>query len=114
MLAVVFTGPAVDNAGRAITRAALTNACKQVGAFEVHPSIRATTQLLVASRKDTVKARRAQERGLPVLTYPEFINRYLREVPIESSGPFNPYIDKVDQDMLVPDFTEGLAEGDIL
>lgn len=114
MVAVVFTGPAVDNAGRSITRAALTNACMKVGAFEVHPAIRANTELLVASRKDTVKARRAEERGLPVLTYPEFINRYLKEVEIESVGTFNPYTDKVDQDLLVPDFTEGLAEGDIL
>lgn len=114
MISVVFTGPAVDNAGRSITRAALTNACMQVGTFEVHPSIRTTTHLLVASRKDTVKAKRAAERGLPVLTYPEFINHYLKEVPIEAGGQFNPWTDKVDQDLLVPDFTEGLADGDIL
>jgi hypothetical protein len=114
MLGVVFTGPAVDNAGRSITRAALTHACMKVGAFEVQPSIRATTKILVASRKDTVKARHAAERGLPVMTYPEFINHYLKEVPIESAGQFNPWTDKVDRDLLVPDFTEGLSKGDIL
>jgi hypothetical protein len=115
MMGVVFTGPAVDNAGRSITRAALTSACAKAGGFEVQPSIRVSTHLLVASRKDTVKAKRAAERGLPVLTYPEFINHYLKEVPIESVGTFNPWTDKkVDQDLLVPDFTEGLSDGDIL
>lgn len=114
MLNVVFTGPAVDNAGRSITRAALTNACLKLGQVGVQPAIRSDTALLVASRKDTVKARRAEERGVPVLTYPEFINRYLRNVEIESVGAFNRYTDKVEQDMLVPDFTVGLEEGDLL
>lgn len=114
MVSVVFTGPAIDNAGRSITRQALENACMVVGNIGVQPAIRADTEVLVASRKDTVKARRAAERGLPVLTYPEFINHYLDGVEIEAGGQFNRFTDKIDQDMLVPDFTVGLAEGDLL
>lgn len=103
---VVFTGPAVDSSGKAILRANLAAACQEVG-MEVQRSVRKNTEVLVASRTDTVKARKAKERGLPVMTYPQFIATYLRGVEIKEGGVLNPYTDKVDSDLLVPDFTEG-------
>jgi hypothetical protein len=45
-----------------------------------------------------------------VLTYPEFIGRYLRTVDIVHGGTPNRYTDKVDLDMLVPDFVPGVFD----
>jgi hypothetical protein len=106
---VVFTGPAVDNAGRAIARDNLTLACKKAG-VTVQTAVRPDTELLVASRKDTVKAKEAGATGLTVLAYPEFIGRYLRTVDIVHGGTPNRYTDKVDLDMLAPDFMAGVFD----
>jgi hypothetical protein len=106
---VVFTGPAVDNAGHSITRDNLTLACKKAG-VTVQTAVRQDTELLVASRKDTVKAKNAGATGLTVLTYPEFIGRYLRTVDIVHGGTPNRYTDKVDLDMLAPDFMAGVFD----
>ncbi|MCL4743801.1 MAG: hypothetical protein KJZ83_00150 [Burkholderiaceae bacterium] len=102
---IVFTGPAVDGYGRSILRANLIKACEQAG-MEVHCGVRADTTVLVASRIDTAKAARATERGLTVMTYPQFIGTYLRGTEIAEGGEVNPYTSKVDLDLLVPDFTE--------
>jgi BRCA1 C Terminus (BRCT) domain. len=103
---VVLTGPAIDGCGKAILRANLIKACKEAG-IEVQGSVRADTTLLVASRTDTVKAKAAESRGIPVVTYPQFIATFLRGINIEEGGAPNPYTDKVNLDMLVPDFTNG-------
>ena len=101
---VVFTGPAFDGSGQSILRAHLASACMAKG-LNIQPSVKATTDLVIASRKDTVKATGAAKRGLKVLTYPEFINRYLSGVEIATGGKPDKYTDKVDIDLLVPDFT---------
>lgn len=79
-------------------------ACTQVNGISVQSAIKPDTDMLVASRKDTVKAKRAAESGLPVLTYPEFITRFLVDVDVEVGGVPNRYTDKVDIDSLVPCF----------
>jgi hypothetical protein len=101
---VVFTGPAYDGSGHSILRAHLASATIAQG-LKVQPSVMASTDLLIASRKDTVKAAGAMQRGVKVLTYPEFINRYLSGQAIATGGKPNKYTDKVDLDLLVPDFT---------
>lgn len=106
MMKVVLTGPAVDGCGKSILRANLIKACKEAG-VEVQPRVSPDTDALVASRTDTVKAAAAKNLGLPVITYPQFIATYLRGVEIEEGGIANPYTDRVDPDLLVPDFTNG-------
>ena len=109
-LTVVFTGPAVDSFGRRITRQDLTAACIEKGGLAVQPAITPDTAVLVASRLDTQKARRAAANGIPVLTYPEFIAFHLRGVTIASSGVVNSYTDlgPMDPELLVPVFDDVL------
>ena len=116
MTNVVFTGPAVDGTGHTVLREALIQACQAKGSMNVQPSVQTTTNLLVASRTDTVKAKKAVSRGLTVLTYPKFIGKFLRGVVLPTDGVPGKYVDKIDLDLLVPDFTEGeqLADLDVL
>ena len=102
---VVFTGPAFDNSGHSIVRDNLIAACMKKGNFNVQPCVKATTDMVVASRLDTAKAKGAAQRGLAVLGYPEFINKFLRGVDVASGGKPNHYTDKIEKDLLVPDFT---------
>ena len=106
---VVFTGPAFDGNGQSVLRAHLAAACSSRG-INVQNAVTGSTHVLIASRKDTVKAAGAMQRGVKVLTYPEFINRYLSGQAIATGGKPNKYTDKIDLDLLVPDFTgaEGL------
>lgn len=104
---VVLTGPAIDGCGKPILRANLIEACRKAG-IEVQSRVGADTNLLVASRSDTVKAKAAASRGVPVITYPQFVAAYLRGIEIKEGGRPNPFTDKVDMDLLVPDFTDGL------
>jgi hypothetical protein len=106
MLNVVFTGPAFDTNGQSIIRANLIAACQKTGLF-VQPAVKATTDVLVASRKDTVKAKTDKERGLKVLTYPEFISKFLAEVEIMSGGKPDKWCDAI-AEIQVQDFTVGL------
>jgi hypothetical protein len=101
---VVFTGPAFDNAGNSIVRDNLIAACAKQG-FCVQSAIKASTQLVVASRTDTIKAMGAAARGMAVLSYPSFIAHYLDGVEIAKGGEPNHYTDKIEKDLLVPDFT---------
>lgn len=105
---VVFTGPAFDGQGQSILRANLAKACA-AKSIVVQSSIKPTTNILVASRKDTVKAHCAAKRGLVVVTYPEFIAAFLDGVEIATGGKPDRYADAVDKDLLVPDFTDGAA-----
>jgi hypothetical protein len=89
---VVFTGPAFDEIGKPINRADLIDACSKVG-ITVHKQFGITAQLLVASRIDTCKARAAALRGAALMTYPQFIERFLEGTPIEKKGPRNKYVD---------------------
>ncbi|MBN7763693.1 hypothetical protein JYP52_21375 [Nitratireductor aquibiodomus] len=114
MLSVVLTGPAIDNAGRSIIRENLIAACHQTGKLSVAKRVNMSTDLLVASRTDTVKAKAAAANGVVVLSYPQFINRYLHGVEILSGGKPNRYMDRIDKDLLVPDFTEGMDPSDLL
>ena len=61
----------------------------------------------MASRTDTVKAKAAAARGIAVFTYPEFIAKFLRGVQIATGSVPNSFIDAVDKNLLVPDFTNG-------
>jgi hypothetical protein len=90
---VVFTGPAFDENGQAIVRADLTYACTCKGGIVVQTGVDARTHLLVASRIDTVKAAKAADRGIVVITYPEFIATYLSNVDIPRNGSSNRYVD---------------------
>jgi hypothetical protein len=72
---VCFTGPAIDRAGDPILRDVLTRTVARMG-MTVHTTMTSATQLLVASRTDTVKAQKAASRGIPVLTYPTFLEQF--------------------------------------
>lgn len=114
MLNVVFTGPAFDSAGQSILRANLIAACEPT--MHVQHSMSKDTNLLVASRTDTVKAKMAVQRGIKVMSYPEFLARYLVGVEIPTEGVPNKFTDKIDTDLLVPVFlsNEQLEKIDVL
>jgi len=115
MLQVVFTGPAIDGEGYSITRANLEKACSATCSVTMQNRVDSVTDLLVASRMDTVKALQAAAKGVTVLTYPEFISRYLKGVNVVRGGIPNRYTDVIDQNLLVPDFTEGVfSQADML
>lgn len=111
---VVFTGPAFDNHGRAVLRANLIAASEASGRFRVQSAVTAATQILVASRTDTVKAKKAAALGVEVMTYPEFIGRELAGVDLKIGVTPNAYSPYVDKGLLIPDFTVGLSEDDLL
>lgn len=112
---VVFTGPAFDAQGNSIVRADLTYACIEKGGIEVQPRVDALTDLLVASRIDTVKAGKAADRGITIMTYPEFIHNFLGGVTIPANGPANRYVDafRAVRAMSAPQ-QQALAEMDVL
>jgi hypothetical protein len=114
MINAVFTGPAYDGTGHAIIRDNLIAACLTTGAITVAPRISCSTDVLVASRKDTVKAKAAAARGIPVLTYPEFIQSYLKLTKVPTGAKPNAYTDCIDTDIPVPDFTWVFNENDVL
>src|SRR5271157_5732304 len=99
MMNLVFTGPAFDNGGHGVVRADLIAACKATGKFNVQSFVRADTDLLVASRTDTVKAKNAKERGLEVLSYPQFIRSFLSTVELKRGAKPDKYTDLVDLDL---------------
>ena len=111
MLNVVFTGPAFDNGGHAVVRADLIAACKATGKFAVQSSVRTDTDLLVASRTDTVNAKSAKERGIEVLSYPQFIRSFLSDVDLKRGAKPDKFTDLVDHDLLVPAFGNVMLEG---
>jgi hypothetical protein len=82
----------------------LISACAEKGKLHVQSSVRGDTDVLVASLTDTVKAKAAHARGVAVLTYPEFISRFMRNVELKRGSKPNHYVDAVDLDLLVPDF----------
>ena len=90
---VVFTGPAFDALGNSIVRSDLTYACIAKGGITVQPRVDAFTDLLVASRIDTVKAGKAANRGIAIMTYPEFIHTFLKDAAIPANGAANRYVD---------------------
>ena len=101
---VVFTGPAFDNSGHSVVRADLIAACVSTGKFTVQSSVKADTDMVVASRTDTRKAKGAAARGLLVLSYPTFIRSFLSDLVLKSGAQPSKYTDKIDLDLLVPDF----------
>lgn len=112
MTTVVFTGPAVDSFGNAVVRASLVSACEKKSIC-VREAIGADTDLLVASRVDTTKAKKAAARGVIVIGYPEFISRFLSDVPVVTSGVFNFHTkgsSRLALDLMVPDFTDAAME----
>src|ERR1019366_9278931 len=103
---VVFTGPATGLNGESIVRDDLITACAVAGISVVKvvkPGV-----ILVASRKDTVKAKAALSAGCAVLTYAEFIGALKQvDVMVEKTGAEpNKYTDAPDDDDQVPDFTK--------
>ena len=72
MLNIVFTGPGHDSQGNPILRADLIAAAQAAG-YAVLSSMQHGANLLVSSRVDTVKARKAVERGIPIIGYAEFL-----------------------------------------
>lgn len=69
---VCFTGQAVEHSGQLILRDDLIVASQKAG-FVVYRNFQVDTKLVVASRTDTVKAKNAVAKGIPVITYPEFL-----------------------------------------
>jgi Fe-S oxidoreductase len=78
MTKVVFTGPAYDAADNPILRADLKKVAQKAG-YTVLDHFCCGTQLLVASRLDTVKARKAAEQNIEVISYPEFLDRLTQQ-----------------------------------
>lgn len=105
---VCFTGPAFDALGQSVLRADLIKSAQELG-FVIHPAVRPTTQMLIASRVDTVKAKKAKAQGVEVLSYPHFIMVYLHGSVAKSDGQPAPYVD-----MELPDFAKGLKMEDLL
>lgn len=68
---VVLTGTGYREDGVAILRADIIRQA-ETRDFHVQTSVQASTELLVASRTDTTKARKAQEKGIEVISYQEF------------------------------------------
>ncbi len=94
-LNVVFTGPAILEDGRLIPRSNLVAACKQFGAIQVQPRVRGDTDLLVASRTDTVKAKSAAASGIMVLSYQTFVDRHLCGACLPEDGEVDRFTDSV-------------------
>ena len=69
---IVFTGPGIGLHDEPITRAELKAAAEARG-HTIRQSVTLDTEMLVASRTDTVKARRAAERGILVIDYKAFV-----------------------------------------
>ena len=69
---IVFTGPGTGLDGAPVTRAALKTAAEAKG-HTVRASLTLDTEMLVASRTDTVKACKAAQRGVLVVDYPTFV-----------------------------------------
>lgn len=111
---IVFTGPAIDLNGQAILRASLVAACQFTGRFNVQSAVTATTDFLIASRADTTKAKKALERGVTVLTYPEFISRQLAGIPLKTGYGSQPYKPAWSPRKEQPDYTLGLGPDDLL
>ena len=89
---IVFTGPGTGLDGAPITRAQLKAAAEARG-HTVKASVTLDTELLVASRTDTLKARKAAERGILVIDYPTFVAECLDgEVGRTNARP-DPYVD---------------------
>lgn len=102
---VVFTGPAKFN-GEPVVRSDLTSAAVKAG-YVVRDKVDAQTNLLVASRTDTVKAKAAEAMGITVIDYQMFgvILQQAGQPILKSGEKPNPYVD-VDLDDHVPDFTQ--------
>lgn len=114
MINAVFTGPAYDRTGNAIIRDNLIAARLKTGAITVAPRISCSTDVLVASLKDTVKAKAAAARGIPVLAYLEFIQSHLNLTKVPAGAKPSAYTDGIDTDIPVPDFTWVFNENDVL
>lgn len=82
---IVFTGTAYDRKGTQILRADLASHAEDLG-YTVQRSVQKSTQMLVASRVDTVKARKAEQAGIEVIDYPTFLEGYLYVDTIPASG----------------------------
>ncbi len=95
-LTLCFTGPAVDHRGNSVLRADLKARAEDFG-FVVKGSVTQAVQVLVASRIDTVKARKAKDRGMIVITYPDFIQQSLGgSVPHQEGSILVPVVDSFD------------------
>ena len=73
---IVLTGPAYLGKEK-ILRTRIITACKREK-ITVDRRITGSTNFLVASRQDTVKARAAKMMDVPVITYDDLIFRTLR------------------------------------
>lgn len=111
---IVFTGPAFDLNGQAILRANLVAACQMTGRFNVQSAVTSATDLLIASRTGTAKAKKAAQRGVEVMTYPEFISRALAGIPLKTGHETQAGKLRVAQEMVHGDYTLGLSPTDLL
>ena len=93
MLNLVFTGAASNKAGKALVRGNLIAACRNTGRLAVQEGVKADTDLVVASRADTVKARAAAARGLKVVSYQAFLAEHLLNVAIPTDGAWSWFTD---------------------
>jgi NAD-dependent DNA ligase len=96
---IVFTGPGTGLDGEPITRAELKAAAEAHG-HTVKASVTLDTEILVASRTDTVKAHKAAARGIIVVDYPTFVAECLDGEVERSNARTDPYIDSHQLDLL--------------
>ena len=108
---IVFTGAAVGSDGHPIKREDIIKASKMAG-FHVQAKVDALTDILVASRDDTVKAKNATAGGVAVVTYVQwFTTLAKRGVEIGdfiTEGPGNAWTDTAipkEESGEVPDFS---------
>ncbi|MBS7812389.1 BRCT domain-containing protein [Roseococcus pinisoli] len=105
---VVLTGPAVTANGDVVLRADLISQATKLG-WNIQKSVQATTEMLVASRADTVKAREAKERGIIVVTYAEFLAQI---GPVPATGTYDGNVDWVPPPKKL--FAKALAQAALL
>lgn len=74
---VCFTGPGHDRTGATITRKDLAELATAAG-HTVQTGVTEDTDLLVSSRDDTLKAKKAKALEVPVTGYSQFIEDYLK------------------------------------
>jgi NAD-dependent DNA ligase len=91
---ICFTGPAHKSDGSPVLRADLKKAAERNG-MRVRASFTMDCDMLVASRFDTTKARKAMERGKRVMDYGSFIEQFLDGYVPEEGEP-DPWVDDLE------------------
>jgi hypothetical protein len=104
---VVLTGPATTRDGKAVLRGDLAALARTQG-HTIQTVVNARTEILVASRADTVKARAARNTGIKVVDYPTFIASLGGYVPAQGAL-FDKFVDGPEAPAPKPTITGGMT-----